>query len=65
MTSAVKHLIESFDALSADEQREATRLLLARVVAGESGDVADDALVAAAEELFADLDRREAASEAG
>jgi hypothetical protein len=65
MTSAVKHLIELFDALSADEQREAARLLLARVVAGESGDVADDSLVAAAEELFADLDRREAASEAG
>lgn len=65
MTNAVKHLIDSFDALSTEEQREAARLLLARVVAGESGDVSDEALVAAADELFRELDCREAAGEAG
>ena len=65
MTGAVRNLIDSFDALSADEKQEATRLLLARVVAGESGDVSDEALVAAADELFAELDCREAAGETG
>ena len=65
MTNAVRNLIDSFDALSAEEKQEATRLLLTRVIAGESGDVSDEALVAAADELFADLDRPEAANEAG
>lgn len=65
MTEAVRELLESFDALTAEEKREATRLLLARIVTGEAGDVSDEALAAAADELFAELDCREAAGEAG
>lgn len=61
MTGAVKELLASFEALSADEKREAARLLLSQVLADEKGVVADAALVAAAEELFMELDAREAA----
>jgi hypothetical protein len=44
------------------EKQEATVHLLRRVVEEESGDVPEDALVAAAEELFLELDAREAAN---
>ncbi|MCO6454379.1 MAG: hypothetical protein J5I93_03605 [Pirellulaceae bacterium] len=44
-----------------DEKQEATVQLLRRVIEDESGDVPEDALVAAAEELFLELDVREAA----
>ena len=65
MTEAVKEWLDSFNALSAEEQREATRLLLARVVAAESCEVAEDTLLAAADDLFSELDAREAAGETG
>lgn len=61
MTEAVRGLLDTFDALSDAEKQEAAVQLLRRVVEGESGDVPQDALVAAAEELFLELDAREAA----
>jgi hypothetical protein len=60
MTSAVRDLLRSFQALSDAEKHEATSLLLKQVVQGEAGDVGDDALVAVAEELFLGLDAKEA-----
>ena len=61
MTAAVKELLKTFDTLSDADKREATVQLLRRVVDEESGDVPEEALVAAAEELFLELDAREAA----
>ena len=61
MTQAVQELLNTFDALTDAEKQEAAAQLLRRVVACESGDVPTDALVAAAEELFLELDAREAA----
>jgi len=60
MTSAVRDLLRSFQSLSDAEKHEAASLLLRQVVQGEAGDIRDDALVAVAEELFLDLDAREA-----
>ena len=60
MTNAVRHLLQTFQSLSDAEKHEAASLLLRQVVQGEAGDVGDDALVAVAEELFFDLDAREA-----
>jgi hypothetical protein len=61
MTSAVRDILRSFQSLSDAEKHEAASLLLRQVVQGEAGDVGDEALVAVAEELFLDLDAREAA----
>lgn len=60
MTSAVRDLLRSFQSLSDAEKHEAASLLLRQVVQGEAGDVCDDGLVAVAEEMFLDLDAREA-----
>ena len=60
MTSAVRDLLRSFQSLSDAEKHEAASLLLRQVVQGEAGDIGNDALVAVAEELFLDLDAREA-----
>jgi hypothetical protein len=60
MSRAVRDLLRSFESLSDAEKHEAANLLLRQVVQGEAGDVSDDALVAVAEELFLDLDTREA-----
>ena len=60
MTSAVRDLLRSFQSLSDAEKHEAASLLLRQVVKGEAGDVGDDGLVAVAEEMFLDLDAREA-----
>jgi hypothetical protein len=63
MTSAVRDLLRSFQSLSDAEKHEAASMLLRQVLQGETGDVCDDALVAIAEELFLDLDAREAADD--
>jgi len=60
MTSAVRDLLRSFQSLSDAEKHEAASLLLRQVVQSEAGDVGDDGLVAVAEEMFLDLDAREA-----
>jgi len=61
MTQAVQELLWTFDALTNAEKHEAAALLLRRVVDAESGDVPGESLVAAAEELFLELDAQEAA----
>ena len=62
MTTAVRRLLDTFDALTPAEKHEAAAQVLRRVVDGESGDVPDESLVRATEELFLDLDAREAAN---
>jgi hypothetical protein len=61
MTQAVQELLWTFDALTDAEKHEAAAHLLRRVVEAESGDVPEESLVAAAEDLFLELDAREAA----
>ena len=61
MTGAVQELLDTFDSLTVAEKYDAAAQVLRRVVEGESDDIPEDALVAAAEELFLELDAREAA----
>ncbi len=61
MTQAVQELLWTFDALTDVEKHEAAAHLLRRVIEAESGDVPEESLVAAAEELFLELDAREEA----
>jgi hypothetical protein len=61
MTTAVEKLLASFDALSEAEKQEAAAAILRRTAQLAPADMPEDALVAAAEDLFLDLDAREAA----
>ena len=59
MTTAVQALFDSFDALSEGERHEVAVELLRR--AAPTDELPDEALVAAADEVFRELDAREAA----
>jgi hypothetical protein len=60
MTAAVQHLLDSFDALpDADKHRVAVEILR-RFAGSAEGDLPDEALVSAADELFRALDDEEA-----
>jgi predicted HAD superfamily phosphohydrolase len=59
VTTAVQALFNSFDALSEDERHEVVVELLRRVA--PTDELSDEALVAAADEVFRELDAREAA----
>jgi hypothetical protein len=61
MTNAVKNLLNAFDALSDDDKQEAASEVLRRALELESDGVPDEALLEAADELFRELDAREAA----
>lgn len=61
MTTAVRQLLDSFEALSEAEKQEAIAEVLRRSTQLVPGDLPEEALVAAAEELFLELDAREAA----
>jgi hypothetical protein len=61
VTIAVQQLLLAFDALSDAEQREATVAILHRTSSLGAGELPEEAMVAAAEELFLELDAREAA----
>ena len=60
MTTAVQHLLTSFDRLSEAEKAEAIVAILHRSLALDFPPLSDEALVLSAEELFLELDRREA-----
>jgi hypothetical protein len=60
MTTAVRTLLESFDALTDAERQEAALEILRRVTA-EEGELTDEVLVAAADTLFCMLDAEEEA----
>jgi hypothetical protein len=59
VTTAVQALLDSFDALSEGERHEVAVELLRRVV--PTDELTDEALVAAADEVFREFDAREAA----
>jgi hypothetical protein len=61
MTTAVKRLLASFEALSESEQREAALELLKRALPESYGPLPDEALVEIAEQSFLEYDAREAA----
>jgi len=61
-TGAVKDLLNTFDSLTASEKYEAASRSLRRVIESEAGEIPEDALVAAAEQVFLDLDARESGS---
>ncbi len=61
MTESINELLNAFDALSDAERHVAAVEVLRRVLGDESGDVPEDGLTAAAEELFLELDEREKA----
>lgn len=60
MTAEAKHLIEDFEKLSLAEQREVLSTLLHAARCLEYPMVAEDELVAAANEVFLGYDQREA-----
>jgi hypothetical protein len=61
LTSAVQTLLNSFDALSKAEQHEVVVAVLRRTEFSLAGELSDEELVAAADVLFRELDRQEAA----
>jgi NADH:ubiquinone oxidoreductase subunit E len=64
MTVAVQEVIHSFEALTGNEKRQATIELLRRIVDDGSGSLTDDDLSSVADELFVELDKREASDAA-
>jgi hypothetical protein len=63
MTASAKTLLESFDELPEPEKREVASAILRRTLRFDSLPLTDDDLVAQAEELFRELDAREASDE--
>jgi hypothetical protein len=61
MTQAVQHIIETFEHLSDAEKQQAAAELLRRTLDLAPAQIPDESLVEAADELFRDLDAREAA----
>jgi hypothetical protein len=62
MTTQVQELLHSFDALSDGDKRELATEILRRSLTLDSPPLSDEQLVGAAEEVFLQLDRREAES---
>lgn len=58
MTTAVRQLLTTFEALPVSEQREAALEILKRASFG--GDISEEGLVEAAAELFREMDAEEA-----
>ena len=60
MTDSAKTIIESFDDLPDTEKQEVALAILRRALRFDIPPLTDDDLVTQAEELFLDLDKREA-----
>lgn len=60
MSSAVQEILARFEKLSEEERRDATREILRRTVPADYGPLSDDALAELADEIFVELDKREA-----
>ena len=56
----VEEIISSFDRLPGKEQKEITRIILLRNLEIETPSVSDQELLDSAEEIFLELDKREA-----
>ncbi len=61
VTAAVRKLLDTLDEMSDTEKQEVTAEVLRRAHHLLSPELPEEALVAAAEELFLDLDKREVA----
>jgi hypothetical protein len=62
MSTAVEQLLESFDALSQTDKKQAALEILRRVSPTVEGDLPESVLVEAAEDLFRTLDAEEASN---
>jgi hypothetical protein len=60
MTQPAKSILESFDQLPEDEKREVASAILQRTLRFESLPLTDEEFVAQADDLFRELDAREA-----
>jgi hypothetical protein len=60
MTTAIQHLLDSFDLLSAEEQQAVACEILRRMQDVDLPPLSDEGFVLSAEALFLELDRREA-----
>ena len=61
MTRAVQQLLESFESLTEAEKQEATAEVLRRSLQSNYAALSDEAFIEMTEQLFLDLDAREAA----
>ena len=59
MTRAAQKILETFDALPKNDQKEITVEILRRASAESYGDLDDSDFVLAADQIFLELDRRE------
>ncbi len=62
MSPGAKRVLDSFDSLSGEEREEVFAELLRRVAHSDHGSPSDEELVAAANEVFLELDRSESQS---
>lgn len=60
MTATVQQLLDSFDALSDDDKHQVAVEILRRFNGAAEGDLPDNVLIGAADELFRSLDAEEA-----
>ena len=63
MTASVKRILESFDELPEAEKREVATAILRRALRFDTPPLTEEDLVAEADELFRELDTREASDE--
>jgi len=61
MIQTAKDIISTFDRLPVAQQREVTKQLLLRSLDVETPEITNDELILAADEIFLELDQREAA----
>jgi hypothetical protein len=63
MTASVKKILESFDELPETEKREVATAILRRALRFDAPPLTDEDFVAQADDLFRELDTREASDE--
>lgn len=59
VSTAVQRILNAFDSLAEADKHQATIEILRRVTDADTGDLSEDALVEAADELFRTLDAGE------
>lgn len=63
MTASAKNILESFEKLTEAEKQEVASAILRRTLRFDLPQLTDEDLVAQADDLFRDLDTREASDE--
>lgn len=59
MSTAVQRILDAFDSLAEADKHQATVEILRRLADASAGDLSEDTLVGAADELFRALDAEE------